>query len=157
MNHRFILDGMLGSLARWLRILGYDTLYYVDRDDDELRDEALKTGRILVTRDSELVQRSRKNGTRVLLIQSDETLTQLKEITETYDLDVTPKNTRCPRCNGLLKSVEKTSLKDAVPDESYNAFDEFWRCMECDAVYWQGSHWVQILDSLESLKGSNNL
>jgi len=148
---------MLGSLARWLRILGYDTLYYVDRDDDELRDEALKTGRILVTRDSELVQRSRKNGTRVLLIQSDETLTQLKEITETYDLDVTPKNTRCPRCNGLLKSVEKTSLKDAVPDESYNAFDEFWRCMECDAVYWQGSHWVQILDSLESLKGSNNL
>ena len=157
MNHRFILDGMLGSLARWLRILGYDTLYYVDRDDDELRDEALKTGRILVTRDSELVQRSRKNGTPVLLIQSDETLTQLKEITETYDLDVTPKNTRCPRCNGLLKSVEKTSLKDAVPDESYNAFDEFWRCMECDAVYWQGSHWVQILDSLESLKGSNNL
>jgi uncharacterized protein with PIN domain len=156
-NHRFILDGMLGSLARWLRILGYDTLYYVDRDDDELRDEALKTGRILVTRDSELVQRSRKNGTPVLLIQSDETLTQLKEITETYDLDVTPKNTRCPRCNGLLKSVEKTSLKDAVPDESYNAFDEFWRCMECDAVYWQGSHWVQILDSLESLKGSNNL
>jgi len=148
---------MLGSLARWLRILGYDTLYYVDRDDDELRDEALKTGRILVTRDSELVQRSRKNGTPVLLIQSDETLTQLKEITETYDLDVTPKNTRCPRCNGLLKSVEKTSLKDAVPDESYNAFDEFWRCMECDAVYWQGSHWVQILDSLESLKGSNNL
>lgn len=157
MNHRFILDGMLGSLARWLRILGYDTLYYVDRDDDELRDEALKTGRILVTRDSELVQRSRKNGTPVLLIESDETLTQLKEITETYDLDVTPKNTRCPRCNGLLKSVEKTSLKDAVPDESYNAFDEFWRCMECDAVYWQGSHWVQILDSLESLKGSNNL
>lgn len=148
---------MLGSLARWLRILGYDTLYYVDRDDDELRDEALKTGRILVTRDSELVQRSRKNGTPVLLIHSDETLTQLKEITETYDLDVTPKNTRCPRCNGLLKSVEKTSLKDAVPDESYNAFDEFWRCMECDAVYWQGSHWVQILDSLESLKGSNNL
>ena len=157
MNHRFILDGMLGSLARWLRILGYDTLYYVDRDDDELRDEALKTGRILVTRDSELVQRSRKNGTPVLLIQSDETLTQLKEITETYDLDVTPKNTRCPRCNGLLESVEKTILKDAVPDESYNAFDEFWRCMECDAVYWQGSHWVQILDSLESLKGSNNL
>ena len=157
MNHRFILDGMLGSLARWLRILGYDTLYYVDRDDDELRDEALKTGRILVTRDSELVQRSRKNGTPVLLIQSDETLTQLKEITEAYDLDVTPKNTRCPRCNGLLESVEMTSLKDAVPDESYNAFDEFWRCMECDAVYWQGSHWVQILDSLESLKGSNNL
>jgi uncharacterized protein len=148
---------MLGSLARWLRILGYDTLYYVDRDDDELRDEALKTGRILVTRDSELAQRSRKNGTLVLFIQSDETLTQLREITNAYDLDVTPKNTRCPRCNGVLVSVEKTILKDIVPEESYNAFDEFWHCTECEAVYWRGSHWVQILDSLKRIKGSNTL
>jgi len=148
---------MLGSLARWLRILGYDTLYYSDRDDDDLRAEALKTDRILVTRDSELVQRSIKNGTQALLIQSDETMKQLQEITNAYDLEVKPKNTRCPRCNGLLESVKKTSVKDVVPEASYNAFDEFWRCMKCEAVYWRGSHWVQILDSLERLKSSNNL
>ncbi|MCW4011844.1 MAG: Mut7-C RNAse domain-containing protein [Candidatus Bathyarchaeota archaeon] len=157
MDQCFILDGMLGSLARWLRILGYDTLYYVDRDDDELRAEALKTGRILVTRDSELVQRSIKNGTPALLIESAETLKQLREITDVYNLDVIPKNTRCPRCNGLLEPVEKTTLKEIVPEESYNVFDEFWRCVECEAVYWRGSHWVQILESLERLQGSNIL
>jgi uncharacterized protein with PIN domain len=53
MPHRFILDGMLGSLARWLRIIGYDTIYYVDKEDDELRDEAKKNNRTLITRDHE--------------------------------------------------------------------------------------------------------
>ena len=148
---------MLGSLARWLRILGYDTLYYADRDDDELMTEASSTGRILVTRDSELVHRSIKNGTKVQLIQSDETLKQLQEIIETYHLEVTPKNTRCPRCNGLLESVEKTSLREVVPEESYNAFEEFWRCIECEAVYWRGSHWTQILESLERIHVSKSL
>lgn len=156
-SHSFLLDGMLGSLARWLRILGYDTLYYPDREDESLRVEAEKTGRILVTRDAGLVQKALKNGTQSLLIQSDETLEQLGETVEAFNLDTMPKNTRCPRCNGLLEAAEKSSFRDVVPEESFEAFDRFWRCIECDAIYWQGSHWTQILESLSRVSGSKSL
>ncbi len=140
---------MLGSLARWLRILGYNTLYYVDMDDDLLIKEAEKTDRILVTRDNELSKRAKKNGTKTILIQSPETLTQLTELVATLDLNITPQNTRCPRCNGELNDVEKESVRDTVPVESFYAYDLFWRCSSCDAVYWRGSHWAQIQKSLK--------
>ena len=142
---------MLGSLARWLRILGYDTIYYTDMDDELLRAEAEKTNRILVTRDTELYHRAEKNGDKTVLIQSDETLKQLKEIVTILKIDVTPQNTRCPRCNGELTLVEKASVCDLVPSESFNAFDVFWRCSLCDAIYWRGSHWAQIQESLKNI------
>lgn len=149
-SHIFLLDGMLGSLARWLRILGYDTLYYPDMDDDEFHRKAKETDRILVTRDRELSIRA-KNDVQALLIESDETISQLREMVAAYELDTLPKNTRCPRCNGVLEEKEKQLLRDLVPAESYEVFDRFWQCSSCCAVYWRGSHWTKITETLLGL------
>ncbi len=157
MTHRFLLDGMLGSLARWLRIMGYDTVYYVDKEDDELREEAGETGRILVTRDSGLYQKALKNEVPAVLIHSEQTTEQLKEINKTFNLNTEHMNTRCPRCNGRLKIIEKDAVKEKVPEESFKAFDEFWVCTECEAVYWKGSHWSQIEKTLNRVTDSNSL
>ncbi|MFC1802624.1 Mut7-C RNAse domain-containing protein [Thermoproteota archaeon] len=149
MSHRFLLDGMLGSLARWLRIIGYDTLYYVDKEDEELRNEASKTLRILVTRDTELYQRAIKNGgVNAIKITSDTAIDQLKEIAQTLNLQLLPSNTRCPRCNGILTSVGKETVKEQIPKESYKAFEKFWICADCNSIYWKGSHWAQIMETL---------
>lgn len=157
MTPRFLLDGMLGGLSRWLRIIGYDTLYYPDKEDTELSVEAEVKNRILVTRDAELHRQATKRGIKTILIHSDQTIEQLREITEKMELGTIAKNTRCPRCNGVLREIEKNSVKDKVPEESFNAFYEFWICADCDAVYWKGSHWIQIQDTLKKIEGSKSL
>jgi len=154
---RFIIDGMLGGLSRWLRILGFDTIYYVDKDDEELKIEAEKSDRILVTRDHELYRQAKNQDINAILIQSEQTVEQLQELVELLDLSLTPKNTRCPKCNNLLNPVEKELVCDKVPPESFNAFEEYWICSKCGAVYWKGSHWEQILKTLESIDTSKSL
>ena len=157
MAPRFLLDGMLGSLARWLRILGYDTLYHIDMEDDLLRAEAQDSQRILVTRDAELYRKSVKTGQKSVLIHSDHIMEQLKELVDTKDISLVPINTRCPRCNGDLEPVEKDDISGKVPEESYNVFDEYWVCSMCNAIYWKGSHWIQIEETLSKITDSKSL
>jgi uncharacterized protein with PIN domain len=107
---------------------------------------------MLITRDAELYQKAIKNGVEASLVQSEKTIDQLKEIAEALGLRTVPSNTRCPRCNGVLDTVEKEAVKEKVPKTSFNAFKEFWVCTECDAVYWRGSHWVQIEETLNKIE-----
>jgi uncharacterized protein with PIN domain len=146
----FIVDGMLGSLARWLRIAGYDSTYFRDLDDDLLLDETRESFRILLTRDRELYLRSRKLGLRSIYIESEDVKTQLSHLKTELDVEMSATNSRCPRCNGLLKETQKADVRDLVPDESFNAFDEFWVCGDCSRAYWKGSHWEKISETLGS-------
>ena len=148
---------MLGSLTRWLRILGYDTVYYSDKEDEDLRNEAKATGRILVTRDLELSNKAKKDGVESILILTEQVTDQLIELVQSYDISLTPMNTRCPRCNGSLKPIEKKLVEGRVPPESFRAFTDFWICHECEAVYWKGSHWAQIEETLENIASSKSL
>ena len=157
MAPRFLLDGMLDSLARWLRILGYDTLYHIDMEDDLLRAEAQDSQRVLVTRDAELHKKAEKTGLNSVLIHSDHIMEQLKELVDAQDISLIPKNTRCPRCNGELEPVDKDDITGKVPMESYNVFDEYWVCSMCNAIYWKGSHWVQIEETLNKIDDSKSL
>ena len=157
MAPRFLLDGMLGSLARWLRILGYDTLYHIDMEDDLLRAEAQDSKRVLVTRDAELHKIAKKTGLNSVLIHSDHIMEQLKELVDAQDISLIPMNTRCPRCNGDLEPADKDDITGKVPLESYNLFDEYWVCTMCKALYWKGSHWVQIEETLNKIADSNSL
>jgi len=149
-NHSFILDGMLGSLARWLRIAGYDSTYFRDMDDDLLLEETRGSSRILLTRDRELYQRSQKLGLRVIYVESEEVKTQLSHLKNELGLELSATNSRCPRCNGLLRLAPKAEVQDLVPAESFNAFDEFWVCRNCSRAYWKGSHWEKIRATLGS-------
>jgi uncharacterized protein with PIN domain len=149
MRPRFLVDGMLGSLARWLRISGYDTEYRREADDDSLMEESSKTGRVLLTRDRELALRAKKRGIEAVLVDGEDDVAQLGDLAAALGLELDPSCSRCPKCNGPLTRVEKEQVRDRVPEASLEAFDVFWVCGICGGVYWRGSHWDQIVSTLE--------
>ncbi len=149
MRPRFLVDGMLGSLARWLRICGYDAEYRREADDDALMEEASRTSRVLLTRDRELVLRANKRGVEAFLVNADDDVAQLGGLAAALGLELDPSCSRCPKCNGSLTRMEKDSVRDIVQEASLEAFDVFWVCGICGGVYWRGSHWDQIVSTLE--------
>jgi uncharacterized protein with PIN domain len=148
---RFILDGMLGSLSRWLRICGYDTLYKRDVQDDNLIEEADRTCRILLTKDKELVSRARKKGIPSYYVGGLTDEERLAFLTDNLNVVLKPINSRCPICNNRLNKTDKILIKDKVPKRTYKHQDEFWLCENCSKVYWKGSHWTNISRILEKL------
>ena len=144
---RFLADEMLGSLARWLRLIGQDTLYIKGEEDGRLASIAGAEGRILLTRDRLLAASTPHS----MLIRSTDLMEQLRQVLKTTDLDVDESATRCTRCNGELLRVDKGSVEDEVPEGSLRTYDEFFRCTECGAVYWKGSHWLDIRRRLDSI------
>ena len=149
-DYVFIVDGMLGSLARWLRIAGYDSIYFRGLEDNRLLDEIRGSSRVMLTRDRELYQRSQKLGLKSIYLESEEVKDQLSYLKRELGLELSATNSRCPRCNGLLKETPKTDVQDLVPVESFSAFEEFWVCGDCSGVYWKGSHWEKIRETLGS-------
>ena len=149
MKPRFLVDSMLGSLARWLRIGGYDAEYQRDAEDDSLMEEASKTGRILLTRDRVLVLRAKKRGIETILVEGEGEVEQLGALAAALGLELDPSNSRCPKCNGSLTRVSRDEVRDRVPEASLEAFDVFWMCGSCGGVYWRGSHWDQIASTIE--------
>jgi len=150
MKPRFLVDSMLGSLARWLRIGGYDAEYRRDAEDDSLMEEASRTGRILLTRDRVLVLRAKKRGVETILVEGAGEVEQLGALAAALGLELDPSNSRCPKCNGSLTRVSRDEVRDRVPEASLEAFDLFWMCGSCGGVYWRGSHWDQIASTIEA-------
>jgi uncharacterized protein len=150
---RFVVDAMLGRLARWLRVLGYDTLYFSDADDAALVRRALAEDRILLTRDVEL---TRRRGVRVILISDDRVGNQLREIVEILHLSANQAFSRCINCNAPLVEFERAQARDLVPPYVFATQTRFRRCAECGKVYWRGTHWARMKSTLESARGSEN-
>ncbi|MEM1541670.1 MAG: Mut7-C RNAse domain-containing protein [Ignisphaera sp.] len=152
---RFIADSMLGHIARWLRLLGYDTLYYRAISDWRLMKIAKEEDRILLTRDLGLYRRARKNGVRTLFIEepSLEKVLAILSIRYSIRLDFDKNDTRCPNCNNQLKYT--TSLIEVSHKIDKNIalkYNEFWICNSCDKIYWQGNHWKTITELLDRAK-----
>jgi uncharacterized protein len=136
---RFVLDVHLGTLARRLRLLGFDAWYRTHADDAELAEVAVAEDRILLTRDLQLLMR------RVIVHgycpRSDDPEQQAVEVTRRYGLAARRAPlTRCVRCNGRLEEVAKAEVVDELPPRTRAAFDRFARCVDCRQVYWPGSH-----------------
>jgi len=144
---KFLCDHMLGTLAKWLRLLGQDTGYPGPLGDVELGAIAQDEGRVLLTRDRELAQRV--SG--AYRVKSDELEEQLLDVARRFRLDLEGSMTRCSVCNGELESVRKTQVKDRVPDGVYARQEEFWRCVSCGRFYWHGSHWDNVMVRLRRL------
>ncbi len=149
----FIVDSMLGSLARWLRMLGYDTVYAKGWHDSRILDEAAATGRIIVTRDRGLYRRALRRGIEAVFV-SDDIAEALAKLGATYGirLEIDPDRSRCPLCNTPLKRIEKSEVKGRVPPRVYEAYNEFWICPRCGQVYWRGGHWRGINETLEEAR-----
>jgi hypothetical protein len=142
---------MLGTLAKWLRILGYDALYDPRLDDHQLVRLARAEGRILLTRDRPLAGRP---GLRVLLIVSQELDEQLHQVLVALELEPDRVYSRCPVCNRLLEAMDRNEARARVPAYVARTHDEFKHCPSCGRVYWQGSHWQQMEEHLARLRAT---
>jgi len=148
---RFLADAMVGRLAKWLRALGFDTLYYRDGDDAGLLATAAAEGRVLLTRDTRLSRASLPAGS--LLIQSDRVEDQIREVLRAYDLRPEGSGTRCLRCNTPLAPLSREAAVGRVPDFILTRHVTFRTCPACRRVYWPGTHRTRMAEVLARLCG----
>jgi len=146
---------MLGRLAKWLRLLGFDVLYYPDIEDREVIKISLEQDRTILTRDTLMLQ---CRGVRdAVFIRSDHISEQLLDMKDMLALHDSNPGERCVVCNGNLYAVsDRGELQDLVPDYVYHNFESFMRCSGCGKVYWEGSHYKKIRERIrEVLRKSN--
>ena len=140
MTHRFLVDVMLGKLATYLRMCGYDTEYAQEEGieaDDAIRQRAQSTDRTLLTRDRELA--SRTDG--AVLLDSRDIEGQLTELYDhgiAIELPTSPE--RCSVCNGRVDRINPDQRPDHAPD----SVSDIWQCDDCDQFFWKGSHWERV-------------
>lgn len=128
---------MLGRLARWLRIMGYDTLYRPHIEDGALLRTAREQGRIILTRDTRLIAGKTAPG-QSFLVSGDDPLEQLRQVAAAFALE--PLQSLCPRCGGPIEKLQgKEEVKDSVPEYVLLGTKEFFRCRGCGQTYWEGT------------------
>ncbi len=145
---KFVADAMLGRLAKWMRFLGYDVLYFKDIEDSQLVRIARSEGRILLTRDRGIPLRFR---IKCILIQSEELQTQLQQVLKEFPLNAESILKRCMECNSLLEKVDKAEVDGLVPEFVRIHRDEFYLCPGCSKVYWEGTHTQNMMESLNEM------
>jgi uncharacterized protein with PIN domain len=137
---KFICDDNLGKLAKWLRALGYDTLFQLTIEDGEMVSLALKEDRVILSRDTRLSRFKIKD--KYLLIQSENPLEQLKQVIDHFKLKIEEDLlfSRCLICNQSLQKVEKEKIKERLYPYVYQTQENFVYCPVCDKIYWAGTH-----------------
>ena len=148
---RFICDVHLGKLARRLRLLGFDTLYRDDYDDPEIARLSAEQKRCVLTRDVGLLKRTEVE--RGYWLRSTEIREQLTEVVTRLDLAnaITP-FTRCTACNGPVAPVKKADIEHRLEPQTRQHYDDFKRCLDCDQLYWKGSHYDSLLRDIRNLR-----
>lgn len=151
---KFIVDGMLGKLTRWLRMLGQDVKYSTQYEDEELVAIAEKEHRVLLTRDLELCRRALAKGVDAFQVAGKTEAEKLAELAKRFDfsLKIDMKRSRCPKCNAKILLTPKEQVADKVQKNTFAYYSEFWECPSCGHVYWQGSHWKRISATLDEAK-----
>jgi uncharacterized protein len=147
---KFVLDVHLGSLARYLRLLGFDTCYRNDLKDEEIIDLAQTGQRIILTRDLFIL----KNGkvTHGYFVRETNPKKQIVEIVGRFDLkDQFKPFSLCLECNGRIIKVDKSSIVSELRENTRKAFLEFYQCKDCRRIYWKGSHYERMLKMVEGL------
>ncbi len=130
---------MLGKLAKWLKILGFDAVFFSKIEDDALLEIAKAEDRILLTRDTGLIERAKK--AKSLFIESENWRTQVEQVLDVFDLwpDVKP-NSRCIECNVRIKDLPREKARNLVTPFVFENADTFALCPDCGRVFWRGTH-----------------
>lgn len=150
MDIRFITDRNLGTLAKWLRILGYDTLYERGNADSDFLRKAAEEGRVALTRKRDLARRSHPG--RLVVVKADNTPDQLAEVLEALTITMNPvrRMTLCLRCNVPLEEIQKETVEGLVPAYVYQEYKQFSRCPRCRGIFWPGTHRERIEERLRT-------
>jgi uncharacterized protein with PIN domain/sulfur carrier protein ThiS len=146
----FLADAHLGGLARFLRMLGFDTVHRNALDDAEIRRLASDENRIVLTRDRELLKcREIRRGCYVRALKPEN---QLQEVAERYGLGPLARPfTLCLHCNLVLEAIDKRAVAHRVPENVLSVHQTFSYCRGCDHVYWPGSHYERMRAALTPL------
>jgi uncharacterized protein with PIN domain len=149
----FVADCMLGRLAKWLKILGFDVLFFPRADDRDLVEIARRDGRILLTRDTGLIEKTAKRPNRIF-VRSDVWEDQVVQVLDELELwdDVRP-NTRCIECNLQVKTLTRERARNLVTPYVYEHASSFAICPGCNRVFWQGTHYGDMERKIERLLG----
>ncbi|MFC1552094.1 Mut7-C RNAse domain-containing protein [Candidatus Latescibacterota bacterium] len=147
---KFILDVNLGKLAKYMRMLGFDTLYDNDYEDSDIVAVSLSERRAIITRDTSLLKR--KSVTHGYWVRSQHPKQQAAEVIRRFDLRSCIKPfSRCTMCNGTVGSVPKDAVIDKLEPKTKKYFEEFYRCGSCGKIYWKGSHFDNMSVFIHSL------
>jgi len=149
-NIKFILDVHLGKLAKYLRLLGFDTIYQNNMDDPSIVNQSKTEHRIILSRDIGLLKHNKvQHG---YYVRSDAPKKQIKEIIQRFDLKNSINSfSRCLECNGVLKKINKTEIIERLDPTTRKYYKTFFICNTCDKIYWKGSHYQQMAKFLREI------
>jgi len=161
MEIKFIADNNVGKLARWLRLIGYDTLLFEKKNDSQMIKTALSEDRVILTKDGQFVRRRLVIDGRLKAIQikHDDPDLQVQDVVQTLNLNYHFKPfSLCLECNQELIDRDKKEVQNRVPAHVFKTQSQYTECPACHRIYWRGTHWqamVKKLQELQSRTGEN--
>jgi len=148
---KFVLDVHLGTLAKYLRMLGFDSLYNNSYIDEEIVKISLNEKRAILTKDREILKRS--EVTRGYWIRKTKAIEQLEEVIQRFNLkNMINEFSRCLVCNSVLKIISKEKIINRLPKKVSEWQNEFYYCKQCDKIFWKGSHHTKMKGIIEKIK-----
>jgi uncharacterized protein with PIN domain len=159
MEIKFVADNNVGKLARWLRLIGYDTLFFEQKDDAQMIKIALGGDRVILTKDAQFTKRRLvANGTlKTIHIEQDDPRLQVQEVVRTLKLDHHFKPfSLCLECNRVLVARDKEEVKNLVPDRVFETQTQYTQCPACHRIYWPGTHWEAMGKELQDLQSEGD-
>ena len=147
-----MVDHNVGKLARWLRMMGYDTLFFNGDDDSRMIATALAEGRVILTRDTRIMERRLVTTGRLkaILIGYETPELQIKQVIETLNLDIHFRPfSICLECNQPLAERSREQVRERVPPYVYQTQEQYMECPACHRIYWRGTHWQAMTRKLE--------
>lgn len=148
---------MLGKLTRWLRMLGYDVEYFRNLKDSQLLERAKKDNRVLLTKDRNLYCKAMKEGVECKLVNGRTEIDKLSELAAAYNitLKIDTKYSRCTKCNQILTTIPKDEAEERLMPGTLMLYKNFWICQNCNKIYWKGSHWKGITQTINQARKIN--
>jgi hypothetical protein len=152
----FLVDAMLGNIAKKLRLFGFNSEYSSNIIDKDLIQRAKKENRILITKDALLSEIAQKQKISVIQITKNEEMEQLVQIFKKLkltELTINGNKARCTECNEKLQIIDKEFVLNQVPEGIINNFDGFWKCPKCNKIFWEGTHIERLQKFAVELNG----
>jgi uncharacterized protein with PIN domain len=159
MEIKFIVDNNVGKLARWLRLMGYDTLLLEQKDDNQMIQRTLSENRVVLTKDAQFMKRRLvTNGIlKAIHIKQDDPKLQVQEVVRTLNLNYHFKPfSLCLECNRMLTPRSKEEVQNLVPTHVLEIQTQYTECPACHRIYWPGTHWRDMVKKLQDWQGGGS-